>query len=79
MDDVVREIVTAVAAADGVAPAEVDYVLQDHIDVEAIDALLTHPESTWTLSFDVPDHTVTITDDGVVLVDGDSTEHVLPA
>lgn len=79
MGDVVRKIVAAVAAAEGVAPTELDYALQDHIDVEAIDALLDHPGGTWTLSFDVPDHTVTVTNEGVVLVDGDSTERTLPA
>ena len=34
--------------------------------------------STWTLSFEVPDHSVTVTGDGVVLVDGDSVERELP-
>lgn len=79
MGEVVREIVTAVAGTDGVAPAELDYALQDHVDVDAIDTLSGHPDSTWTLSFDVPDHTVTVTSDGVILVDGDSTEHAIPA
>lgn len=79
MGKVVGEIVAAVAAAEGVAPAELDYTLQDHIDAGAVDTLLNHPDSTWTLSFDVPNHTVTVTNDGVVLVDGDSTEHALPA
>lgn len=79
MDDVVRGLLEALAATEGCEPVELDYALQDHIDVDALDALLAHPTGSWTLSFEVPDHSVTVTGDGVVLVDGESVEHELPA
>jgi hypothetical protein len=37
--------------------------------VGAIEQLASHGTGSWTLSFELPDHTVTITSDGVVLVD----------
>lgn len=79
MGEVVREIVTAVAAAEGIAPSELDYALQDHVDVDAIQSLTDHSEGSWTLSFEVPRHDVTVTGDGVVLVDGESFEQEIPA
>ena len=79
MGEVVREIVTAVAAAEGIAPDELDYALQEHVYVDAIDALASHPDSSWTLSFDIPRHSVTVADNGVVLVDGERFEQELSA
>jgi hypothetical protein len=78
MDDVVRTLLDALAAADECEPVELDFALQDHIDVDALESLLAHPDGSWTLSFEVPDHSVTVTGDGVVLVDGDSVERELP-
>jgi len=79
MDDVVRGLLDALAAAEECEPAELDYALQDHIDVDSLEALLSHPADSWTLSFEVPDHSVTVTGEGVVLVDGESIERELPA
>ena len=53
---------------------ELDFVLQDHVDVEAIESLKAHPSDSWTLSFEVPGHSVTVTGDSIVLVDGESAE-----
>lgn len=79
MHEVASEIVTAIAAAEGGDPGDLDYALQDYVDVDAIEALLTRSDGSWTLSFEVPGHSVTVTDDGVVLVDGESPDRVVPA
>jgi hypothetical protein len=79
MDGAVSEIVGALAAIEGCDPAELDYALQDHVDVGAIKSLTAHRSDSWTLSFEVPGHSVTVTGDGVVLVDGESVETELQA
>lgn len=68
------EIATAVAAAEGVELSELDLTLRDHVNPDALEALAAHENSTWTLQFELPDHTVTVTSDGVVCVDSSVEE-----
>ncbi len=79
MHGAVSEIVEALAVSENCDPAELDYALQDHVDVDAIKSLTAHRSDSWTLSFEVPNHSVTVTGDGVVLVDGESVETELQA
>lgn len=65
------EIVTAVADAEGVDPTDLDFALHDYVETDGLRLLASHEESTWTLTFQLPDHEVTVTSDGVILVDGD--------
>jgi hypothetical protein len=46
MDDVVRTLLDALAAADECEPVELDFALQDHIDVDALESLLAHPDGS---------------------------------
>jgi hypothetical protein len=68
--EIVPEIIAAVADAKGVEPKEVDLSLYEHIDPDAIRLLTAHSTASWTLSFELPEHTVTVTSDGLILVDG---------
>lgn len=70
---VTNAVVTAIADAKGVDPSEL-LVLQEYIDVDALESLSAHEHSTWSLTFELPEHRVTVTDDGVVLVDGSLEE-----
>ena len=47
MDDVVRTLLDALAAADECEPVELDFALQDHIDVDALESegVLLEPDS----------------------------------
>jgi hypothetical protein len=45
---------------------------------DAVEALARHSDATWTLSFEVPGHTVTVADERVVLVDGARAEPAWP-
>lgn len=74
----VSKVVAALADAEGVGPAELDFILQDHIDADALAALARHSGTTWTLSFEVPGHTVTVTGEQFVLVDGKRAEPACP-
>jgi hypothetical protein len=49
---------------------DLDYTLVDHIDPDAIERLASHDNASWTLSLGLPEHNVTVTSDGLVLVDG---------
>lgn len=66
----VVQIVEAIADTKGIDPDEFDRPLQDFIDTDAIQLLASHDTASWTLSFELPDHKVTITSDRLILVDG---------
>ena len=65
-----EEIIEAIAVTKGVDPRDLDIILYDYIDVDAIRDLTAHETATWTLSFETPDHVVTVQSDGVILIDG---------
>ena len=67
-------VVTAIADAKEIDASELDIVLQDHIDVDALESLTAHESGTWSLTFELPEHTVTVTDDNVVYIDEPSEE-----
>jgi len=68
MEHIETEIVRAVADAKGVKPIELDYALYEYIDIEAIRRLADHENSSWTVSFELPEHDVIITSDGAIEV-----------
>lgn len=70
----VSKVAGAVAKAEGVDPAELELVLHDHVDTDAVEALARHPGDSWTLSFEIPGHTVTVESDHTVRVDGERRE-----
>ena len=73
-DTLLPDIVMAVANAKGIEPDELDISLQEYIDTDAIELLASHHGGSWTLSFELPGHNVTVTSDGLVLVDGTPKE-----
>jgi hypothetical protein len=68
-ETVVVDIVEAVAQVEGVDAADLDYALHDYIDTEALGMLAAHDGAPWSLTFELPDHEVTVTSDGLILVD----------
>lgn len=65
---IVEKIGKAVADSKDVDPMELDYVLEDHVDTDAIRRLAKHENSTWTLTFELPDCTVIVTSSGEIIV-----------
>ena len=53
-------IVETIASAEGVDPTQLDFVLEDYIDVEAIERLARRDQSDWRLSFSVAGRTVVV-------------------
>lgn len=68
--ELVVALINALSHADGVPPDDLDYSLHESIDTDAILALEAHPNTSWELSFDVPEHEVTVSGQGFITVDG---------
>ncbi|QIO24775.1 HalOD1 output domain-containing protein [Haloarcula sp. JP-L23] len=66
----VEDVLTAIATARGVEPTELELTLENYVACDAITTLTKHSEGAWRLSFEVPDHEVTLTSDGDIVVDG---------
>lgn len=69
-EDVIYEIVAVLAALDDVAPTELEYRLDEYVHPQALIDLLAQECAPWDLTFQVPDHEVTVTHDGEIFVDG---------
>lgn len=67
--EVLTAIVGALADAADCEPHEISYSLHDHIDTGAVLTLVTSEHTDWELTFEVPDHTVTIRGNGRIFVD----------
>ncbi|WP_254838980.1 HalOD1 output domain-containing protein [Natronomonas marina] len=68
-DAVLGKIIQAIAEAEGREADDLAVVLQDHVDTDAIRLLAAHPSDSWTLQFELPDHTVRVTGDDEIFVD----------
>lgn len=69
-ENLVTEVVLALAAVEDVEPLELEYTLADHIDPELLETLEATDNHSCELSFRVENHEVTVTNTGVVHVDG---------
>jgi len=72
----IPEIIEAIAEVKGTEPSELDLTLYEYIEPEAIQQLVSHGTASWTLSFELPEHQVAITNEGAVLVDGAERRHL---
>jgi hypothetical protein len=70
-DDLVIDVVRALAAFEGVEPHELPYSLHNHVATDAIRSLADSDDDRWELTFDVPDHVVTVNGSGEIRIDGD--------
>jgi len=60
------DILEVIATEKGVEPTELDFILADYIDPDAIEQLAAHDRASWTLTFELPEHEVTVTSDGTI-------------
>lgn len=61
---------SALAAADDVAPTELEYTLAEYIAPEALVNMFATPGGAWEFTFQVPGHEVTVAHSGEIFVDG---------
>lgn len=69
-DDIIYDVISALAAAEGVGPTKLDYDFSDYINPVALGNLFATEGEFWECSFDVPKHEVTVTHTGEVFIDG---------
>jgi hypothetical protein len=69
-ESLTSSIIESIADHKGVHSSELDIVLADYIDPDAVEQLARHSDSSWRLQFELPKHSVTVRSDGGVLVDG---------
>jgi hypothetical protein len=74
--DIVVDLATALARAEGVEPHELDVQLQEHVDTDAVSRLVAMDNTDWRLTVTVADHEVTIDGTGGIRVDGE-VQHVV--
>lgn len=67
--DVVYEVVSALAAAENVNVQELDFNLSEYVDTDAL-VTLAETSGDWELSFEAGRHSVHLTHDGQTYVDG---------
>lgn len=67
--EVVTRVVEAIAETEGTQPHDLEYSLYNHIETEALLTLMASDYTDWELTFQVPDHTVTVRGNGQILVD----------
>jgi hypothetical protein len=67
-DQLIGTIVEALADAEGVDPTELEYSLQEYVDLDALDRLANHDGAEWTFTFELPAYEVTVQHDGRVRV-----------
>jgi hypothetical protein len=68
--DIVYEVVAALAAAEGTDPGDLEYTLADYVDTDVLSMLGRSDGSIWDFKFHVKDHTVRLTHDGRIYIDG---------
>lgn len=64
-----HSLVAAIAEVESTSATELDYVLADYVDTDAVRLLMARSSDDWSLDFEIPEHRVTIGSDGWVLVD----------
>ena len=73
-DCLTAQIVEVIAEVERQNPMDLEFVLQDYIDTDALEALAKHSSTSWTLEFEVASHEVLVSGDGRVEVDGHRQE-----
>jgi regulator of RNase E activity RraB len=74
---IIQSLIEAIADAKGKDPDDLEFVLEDHISTDAIQRLDDHASESWTLQFDLPNHTVHVAGDGTIVMDGSHEQMVV--
>lgn len=69
-DEIIVDVVQALATADRLDLDEVEYTLYEYINPAVLTELAAHDGGNWEFTFGIADHEVTLTSDGRLFVDG---------
>jgi len=76
---ILSAVVEAIAEADGCSPHDLGYSLYDYVEADALVLLAASERIDWQLTFEVPDHDVTVCGNGQILVDDVVRRELPPA
>ena len=68
-DDILYDVIVALAEAEGIPPFRLEYSLAKYVDPDLLETIVSS-EMTGELTFQVPGHEVTITATGDIAIDG---------
>ena len=71
---IVAAVVSEVADREGVEPTDLDFVLRDHVDPTALEAVVSHGAADSQISFAVPGYRVTVQGSGKVSLHPDEEQ-----
>lgn len=66
---IINTLIETVADAKDKEPEELEVALENHVSMVAVRRLDEHDGDSWTLQFELPEHTVRIEGDGTVFVE----------
>lgn len=69
-DELIVDVIRALADADRLDLEEVEYTLYEYINPAVLTELADYDGGNWEFAFEIADHEVTITSDGRLFVDG---------
>ncbi|APW98462.1 hypothetical protein CHINAEXTREME_12035 [Halobiforma lacisalsi AJ5] len=69
-NDIVGEVIEAIAQSDNMDASEVDFILADYIDPVVLEKLENMDDGIWEFTFRVSDHQVRLTHGGTIFIDG---------
>lgn len=70
-DSVVIGVTEAISEVKNIEPINLDLALENHVDVDALQQLARHDSRSWAVSFETPNHLVTVSGSGWVSVDNE--------
>lgn len=62
-------VLHALAHVEDISPTQLDYTLYHYIEIDALQGLEAHENATWELTFEVPNHEITVTSDDEIIID----------
>jgi hypothetical protein len=65
-----EEMAGAIADAKNTEPEDLEIALEHYVDTDSSRALAEHKSNSWSLRFGLPNHTIEVTGQGAILVDG---------
>lgn len=65
-----EEIPEAIADAQNTEPEDLEVALENHVNTDSIRSLTKHKSDSWRLQFEIPNHTIRVTGQGGIFVDG---------
>lgn len=75
-EKILSNLIQTIADAKGVDPWNLDLILDNYIDTDAVVQMVNKGKQTWQLMFAIPEYTVTVWGDGSVIVEPEENSQI---